>query len=102
MNRKEFKQRLTTNKGVGISGEKSNSVIDVQVKEKLLVKVNRGNIRANGEDIKQYVKDIMHMKKSLSKGEIIDLNAICDCMYSIKFLGVKSIGEQKIAYMQVI
>lgn len=99
---KEFKEKIKQNKGVSISGEKSNLIIDVQVKENLIAKVNRGYIKANGEDIKQYVKDIMYMKKSLSKGEIIDLNAICDCMYSIKFLGVKSIGETKIAYMEVI
>lgn len=102
MNRKEFKQRLIANKSVSISGEKSNPIVQVQVKENLLVKVNRGCVRANSEDIKQYVKDIMYMKKSLSKGEIIDLNAICDCMYNIKFLGVKNIGEGKVVYMQVI
>lgn len=99
---KEFKEKIKQNKGVSILGEKSSSVVDVQVKENLLVKVDRGSIRANSEDIKQYVKDIMYMKKSLSKGEIIELNAICDCMYNIKFLGVKSIGEGKIAYMQVV
>lgn len=99
---KEFKEKIKQNKGVSILGEKSNPVIDVQIKENLLVKVNRGNIRANSEDIKQYVKDIMYMKKSLSKGEIIELNAICDCMYSIKFLGVKSVDDIKIAYMQVV
>lgn len=99
---KEFKEKLNNNRGLSITGEKSNPIVDVQVKENLIVKVNRGCIRANSEDIKQYVKDIMHMKKSLSKGEIVDLTAICDCMYSLKFLGVKSIGEEKIAYMQVI
>lgn len=102
MNRKEFKQRLIANKSVSISGEKSNPIVDVEVKENLLVKVNRGYIRANSEDLTQYVKDIMYMKKSLSKGQIIDLTAICDCMYNIKFLGVKSVGEGKVVYMQVI
>lgn len=99
---KEFKEKIKQNKGVSISGEKSNSIIDVQVKENLLVKVNRGSITANERDLTQYVKDIMYMKKSLSKGEIIDLNAICDCMYNIKFLGVKNVGEEKIAYMSLI
>ena len=99
---KEFKEKIKQNNGLGINGEKSSSIVDVQVKENLMVKVDRGYIRANGEDIKQYVKDIISMKKSLSKGEIIDLNAICDCMYSIKFLGVKSVDDIKIAYMQVV
>lgn len=102
MNRKEFKQRLIANKSVSISGEKSNPIVDVEVKENLLVKVNRGYIRANSEDLTQYVKDIMYMKKSLSKGQIIDLTAICDCMYNIKFLGVKSVGEGKVVYMRLI
>lgn len=99
---KEFKEKIKQNRGVSIIGEKSNPIVQVQVKEDLLVKVNRGYIKANSEDIKQYVKDIVNMKKSLSKGEIVDLNAICDCMYNIKFLGVKSIGEEKIAYMRLV
>lgn len=99
---KEFKEKIKQNRGISITGEKSNSIVDVEVKENLLVKVNRGNITANSEDIKQYVKDIVSMKKTLSKGEIVDLTAICDCMYSIKFLGVKSIGEGKIAYMRLV
>lgn len=99
---KKFTEKIKQNRGVSIIGEKSNPIVQVQVKEDLLVKVNRGYIRANSEDIKQYVKDIVNMKKSLSKGEIVDLTAICDCMYSIKFLGVKSIGEGKIAYMRLV
>lgn len=99
---KEFKEKIKQNRGVSIIGEKSDPIVQVQVKENLLVKVNRGCVRANERDLTQYVKDIINMKKSLSKGEIIDLTAICDCMYSIKFLGVKSIGEEKIAYMRLI
>lgn len=99
---KGFKEKLNSNRGLSITGEKSNPIVDVQVKENLTVKVNRGNIRTNSEDIKQYVKDIMYMKKSLYKGEIVDLSAICDCMYGIKFLGVKSVDDIKIAYMQVV
>ena len=99
---KEFKEKIKQNRGVSITGEKSNSIVDVEVKENLLVKVNRGCARANERDLTQYVKDIMYMKKSLSKGEIIDLNAICDCMYNIKFLGVKSVDDGKVVYMQII
>lgn len=99
---KEFKEKIKQNRGVSIIGEKSDPIVQVQVKENLLVKVNRGCVRANERDLTQYVKDIINMKKFLSKGEIIDLTAICDCMYSIKFLGVKSIGEEKIAYMRLI
>lgn len=99
---KEFKEKIKQNRGVSIIGEKSNPIVQVQVRENLLVKVNRGYIKANSEDIKQYVKDIVSMKKSLSRGEIIDLNAICDCMYNIKFLGVKSVDDGKVVYMQVI
>lgn len=98
---KAFKERLNNNRGKSITGEKSNSVIDIKIKENLIAKVDRNTIRVNESDLSQYVKDIMTMRKNLSKGEIIDLNSMCDCMYNIKFLGVKSIDEEKIAYLKV-
>ena len=99
---KEFKEKIKNNRGVSITGEKSSSIVDIQVKENLVAKVNRGTITASEKALTQYVKDIINMKKSLSKGEIVDLSSICDCMYSIKFLGAKSVGDGKVVYMQVV
>lgn len=99
---KGFKEKLNSNRGLSIKGEKSSPIVDIQVKENLVAKVNRGTITANEKALTQYVKDIINMKKSLSKGEIIDLSAICDCMYDIKFLGAKSVGNGKVVYMQVV
>lgn len=99
---KEFKEKIKNNCGVSIKGEKSSPIVDIQIKENLVAKVNRGTITANEKALTQYVKDIINMKKSLSKGEVVDLSAICDCMYSIKFLGAKSVGDGKVVYMQVV
>lgn len=98
---KEFKQRLNKNRGLSVVGEKSSSVIDVTIKENLVVKVDRNTIKANEKDLIEYVKDIITMKKNLSKGQIISLSSVCDCMYDLEFIGAKSVDDSKIVYMRI-
>lgn len=86
---KEFKKKLNQNRGVTITGEKASTVVKVQVKENLVVAVDRGNYRVNDNELSMYVKDIFQIVKNINKDDIIHLYEYCDAMFDLKFIGTK-------------
>lgn len=98
---KSFKEKLNTNKGVSVSGEKISTVVKVQVKENLVVAIDRGNYRVNDNELSMYVKDVFQTVKNINKDDIIHLYEYCDAMFNLKFIGAKQTESSRTAYMRI-
>lgn len=83
---KQFKQRLENNKGRSISGEKSSSIVVVEINEHLVVAVDRRTVRINENEIKELVTDLFNFKRNFTKEEKIELSKMCDTMIDLEYI----------------
>ena len=88
--RNEFKERLALNSQMSKEKAKerekkilSNKVVEVELKENLVARVDRGNYFVSSEEIKELVNDLFYTNVEVKPNTVINLDAICDVCYRL-------------------
>lgn len=96
MNKRDFKEKIRNNSGRTVQGIKNNKMIEVVLKNDLLVKVDRGIIRANDNEIKLIVGDLFTTKSNVKEKQIIKLSDVCDTNYNMVIDSIYNNKEKNI------
>lgn len=89
-NMKKFKERLKDNKNKTISGEKRDNILNINLTNNMIVKIDRNDIKsASNKDIEENIKEVFGMCSKITKGQLIKLSAICDVCFDILFIGAR-------------
>lgn len=87
-NMREFKNKLTNNRNKTARGEKRNNVLNIQLTNNMMVKVDRnGNKSVSNKDIEENIKEVFLMCSIMRKNQLIKLSNVCDCVFDLLFLG---------------
>lgn len=95
-----FKQRIQANRGLSTSGVKISSIINIQVKEDLIVKFDRKKISISDYEAKEQILDLFTINKSVKAGEKINLSKYTDSCYDLLFKGIVRKDDMRIALVE--
>lgn len=76
-----------------IKNLKGNSMVTVEVKKNYIAKVDRNNIFADTEEVKEIINDLFRTNTEIKEGKYIDIYRMCDVCYSLTVEKINKMGN---------
>lgn len=84
---REFKEKITQNYDVRRKIFDDKRMVKIELEENLVVKVDRGKLFVNENELSELIKDIFSTDITLKENTIIDLDKVCDVYYKLNYIG---------------
>ena len=84
---REFKEKIAQNYDVRRKIFEEKRMVKIELEENLVVKVDRGKLFVNENELSELIKDIFSTDITLKENTIIDLDQVCDVYYKLNYIG---------------
>lgn len=84
---REFKEKIAQNYDARRRIFDDKRMVKIELEENLVVKVDRGKLFVNENELSVLIKDIFNTDMALKENTIIDLEQVCDVYYKLNYVG---------------